>query len=393
MKKVFISSVIRGFTAERAAAKEAVELLRHQAVQAEQFGARNHSSQAACLDGVRTSDVYIGIFGERYGDRVASGLSPTEEEFREAEKRGMEILCFVTHGTRDPGQEEFLGSIGAYENGKLFAFYTDPQSLKEKIIQGLNDLNSIAASRGMESSEAAEIIASRFDHNRSPSSSLSKPQLQFGIVPNRYQAEFFSAQDLDSNELRNNLIQLALFHTAPAFFNVSDGTEHREGADFLELFQGDGHGEMPCRSISLAASGQLTLSSTISKPSRRNAMRSGFVSGFVIDEELVSAMLKVSLQVAGAFYSGADRFQAETQFWGWGNLCGTASKFLGRIPEPEPTTISMPGNQMPDPLPLIDRPRLLSRSELLNPEAAVTAIMAGVVRAFRINGAYYDASA
>lgn len=42
--KVFISSLITGMEAERAAAKHAVELLGHEAITAEEFGARASSS-------------------------------------------------------------------------------------------------------------------------------------------------------------------------------------------------------------------------------------------------------------------------------------------------------------------------------------------------------------
>ena len=51
--KVFISSLISGMEEERAAVKRAIELFRHRAVMAEDFGARPSSPQVACLAGVR----------------------------------------------------------------------------------------------------------------------------------------------------------------------------------------------------------------------------------------------------------------------------------------------------------------------------------------------------
>ena len=74
--KVFISSVITGFEAQRAAARSAVESLRLQPIMAERdFGAKPYTSQEACLDGVRQCDIYLGIFGTRYGFVTASGKS------------------------------------------------------------------------------------------------------------------------------------------------------------------------------------------------------------------------------------------------------------------------------------------------------------------------------
>ncbi|EKT4443992.1 TPA: DUF4062 domain-containing protein, partial [Stenotrophomonas maltophilia] len=47
--KVFISSLISGVEAERAAVKRAVERLGHAPIMAEDFGARPSSPQVACL--------------------------------------------------------------------------------------------------------------------------------------------------------------------------------------------------------------------------------------------------------------------------------------------------------------------------------------------------------
>ena len=103
LHRVFISSVMRDFGHVRSAAREAISSLRQQPVMAEDFGAQPVSSQTACLDGVRSSDIYVGIFGERYGYVAKSGLSATEEEFDEARKQGLPILCFEqqeTEGTQ-----------------------------------------------------------------------------------------------------------------------------------------------------------------------------------------------------------------------------------------------------------------------------------------------------
>ena len=59
--KVFISSLISGMEAERAAAKKAIALFRHQPVMAEDFGARPNSPQVACLSGLRDADAVVLI--------------------------------------------------------------------------------------------------------------------------------------------------------------------------------------------------------------------------------------------------------------------------------------------------------------------------------------------
>ncbi|HEX6507745.1 MAG TPA: DUF4062 domain-containing protein [Chloroflexota bacterium] len=125
--KVFISSVISGFEDERQAARSAVESLRLVPIMAEKdFGAKPYASQQACLEGVRQSDVNVGIFGKRYGFIAGSGESVTEEEFGEARRHGKNILCFVQSGDREPEQQTFLDRIGRYEEGYFFDFFHSP---------------------------------------------------------------------------------------------------------------------------------------------------------------------------------------------------------------------------------------------------------------------------
>jgi hypothetical protein len=73
--KVFLSSLIIGMEAFRAAAREALTTLRHEPIMAEEFGAQPNSPQVACLTGLRQSDVVVLILGEHYGAVQPSGLS------------------------------------------------------------------------------------------------------------------------------------------------------------------------------------------------------------------------------------------------------------------------------------------------------------------------------
>src|SRR3546814_5244888 len=101
--KIFISSLISGMEIERAATKRAIELLRHEAVMAEYFGAQVSSPQIACLTGLRQSDLVVLVLGTRYGVKQASGLSATHEEYREARGR-KPILIFIQQGEAEPDQ-------------------------------------------------------------------------------------------------------------------------------------------------------------------------------------------------------------------------------------------------------------------------------------------------
>lgn len=73
---VFVSSLIGGMRAERAAVRQAIEAVGATPVMFEDdLGARDISAEQAYLSGVRTSEIYVGLFGPRYGVRMAGGNS------------------------------------------------------------------------------------------------------------------------------------------------------------------------------------------------------------------------------------------------------------------------------------------------------------------------------
>src|SRR6266403_1353579 len=103
--KVLISSVIRGLEDCRDAAGRAARALRHEVKRAEDFAASTTTPQQACLAGVRWADVVILLLGSRYGDRQASGLAPTHEEYREARDRG-QVLVFIQQNANFDSEQQ-----------------------------------------------------------------------------------------------------------------------------------------------------------------------------------------------------------------------------------------------------------------------------------------------
>ena len=141
-RRVFLSSVVRGFTAERQAARDAVLLLRQSPVMAEDFGAQSLSPRRACLEAVRTSDVFVALLGLRYGSVIPSlGISVSEEEYLEARRLEKDMLCFVEAGVRaDPRQALFIKRVQDYESGFLTGRFDSASTLKDQLIRSLHYL-------------------------------------------------------------------------------------------------------------------------------------------------------------------------------------------------------------------------------------------------------------
>ena len=106
--RIFISSVQTEFSEERKALRE---YLRNDPVMQrcfddvflfEDLPASDNHPESLYLDEVKQSDVYVGLFGNNYGNEEA-GISPTEREFDQATASGIHRLIFVK-GRDDSGR-------------------------------------------------------------------------------------------------------------------------------------------------------------------------------------------------------------------------------------------------------------------------------------------------
>lgn len=135
--KVFVSSVVDGFESFRAAARRAVETIDGTPIMCEDFGARPHSSERACLTEVESSDVLIVILGERYGFEQSEGVSVTQQEFRQAIGIPIRVLVFIQDVSMEPKQFAFRAEVESYHSGFCRELFSTPEELKDKLIQNL----------------------------------------------------------------------------------------------------------------------------------------------------------------------------------------------------------------------------------------------------------------
>ena len=140
---VFVSSVMDGTAAERESARAAIEALGGTAAMFERMGGRDEHARTTYLNGVRTSDLYICLLGERYGMPGLSGLSPTHEEYRAAVLAGLRISAWAANGERESRQQAFLDEIRKlHTTGR----YSDAADLREGLTRLLREMATAATS-------------------------------------------------------------------------------------------------------------------------------------------------------------------------------------------------------------------------------------------------------
>lgn len=178
--KVFISSVVKGFEQFRTAAKDAVEALDMKPIMSEHFGARTYSSEHACLTEVDQCDVYILILGANYGYEPETGMSVTQQEFRQAISKRKPVLVFIQKIGFDAKQAVFVNEVSDYKLGFFRATFSDPQELLRMIIQGLTRMEK--SKNSLPESEFLERV-SEASRSRSYSGRTYAPRLEFAFLP------------------------------------------------------------------------------------------------------------------------------------------------------------------------------------------------------------------
>jgi len=141
MTRVFISSTFEDLRAERHAVEQALRRIQDSAFAGmEYFGSRPDSPLVASLDEVDRSDVYVGIFGHRYG----SGI--TEAEYRRARERGLPCLIFISASRRPSVAEPDQAPAARLDALKrelarehVVEFFEEPQELAVAVIASLHN--------------------------------------------------------------------------------------------------------------------------------------------------------------------------------------------------------------------------------------------------------------
>ena len=150
MKKyrIFISGVQKELKQERRAIKNFVL---NDALLSEYFDvflfedapAKSRSAETSYLGEVKKSDIYIGILGTKYGSTAKGKISPTEAEFREAQKSHKTILVYIkgensaNKKKREEGVQKLIKEIRDSKSGFSYKRFSDATELTRLVYANL----------------------------------------------------------------------------------------------------------------------------------------------------------------------------------------------------------------------------------------------------------------
>lgn len=108
IRKVFLSSTFQDLVSYRKSAIEAIQRFGWFTVAMEDFISQDERPKELCLNLVRQSDLYVGIFAHRYG-YIPEGdtQSITEQEYRCARNHGIKCFIFIADD-KHPWYKEWI---------------------------------------------------------------------------------------------------------------------------------------------------------------------------------------------------------------------------------------------------------------------------------------------
>ena len=140
--RIFISSVQREFAEERAMLSA---YIRQDALLGkffetfvfEESPAQSSSAQKVYLEQVERSDIYLGIFGDEYGNVDAEGKSPTEREYDKAAELSKPRLIFIKKGDGSSRDRREAALIAKAEKEVIRKSFADANALRTAVYAAL----------------------------------------------------------------------------------------------------------------------------------------------------------------------------------------------------------------------------------------------------------------
>ena len=191
--RVFVSSTLQELIEERVGAREAITALRLSPVMFE-MGARPHPPRDLYRAYLEQSDIFIGIYWQRYGwiapDMEISGL---EDEYRLSGDKPKLIYIKSAAPDREPRLKELLDRVES-----------DGVSYKP--------FSTAAELRGLIQDDLAMLLTERFDQGRPPRTSAVTSPLALTATPNNLTTQLtrFIGREHELEETKTLLLNARL---------------------------------------------------------------------------------------------------------------------------------------------------------------------------------------
>jgi hypothetical protein len=326
------------------------------------------SSRNACLDGVASCDIHIVIVGNRGGFTSPSGKLIVEEEYEEALRKKLYILAFVQDVKHDKEADCFISKVSDYVDGLFRQTFTIPFSLRCAVTKSLEPIIQQYSSLETDVGVIEEKL-------KDPYKIDNQTSLRFILVPERI-GEIIDPVSLGSQELKQQLFEIG--HASNVgLFSYEKPKRHEIGINEIVILQSD-EGTYPDSvdevRLELTTTGAIIIDLNVTGRVPR-ALRHELSEAMVIIEHDVVAGLGKSFAFAKIFYEVKDPYKRHNRMFYNVALSGLRYKTLV-LELPQGSSFLMGQYYGEEVVIAFDQPRLVMRSDLVNPEEEIKSSLA-----------------
>ena len=327
--RIFVSSVIEGFAAYRAAARQAIIQARAEPVMVnEDFPSQNASSRNACLDAIASADIFLLIIGVRGGWRTPSGRLVVEEEYEHARSRRLPILVLIEDGEQDDDAKQLSRKVSDYVDGYFRVRFRGPDGVARELERALAPLIETSQRPAMQSDELSVYFKRKYQVR-------DETSLRFVLAPER-QEEILDPARLASEEFVDRLFEIGHSKSVALFSyqRAKDRPSIANDALIIEQPAGDNwsRGIQAVR-MEIHESGAIVIDSNVTGRSER-VNSSDMMHIFRIAIEEVEAALATDFRFCSAVFEEVDPYKRHQRFFWNACLSGLGHRSFARAPQP-----------------------------------------------------------
>jgi len=367
--RVFVSSVMEGFTDNREAARAAIIAAGGEPVLIEDQAGLPHSPRNACLDAVASCDISLIIVGERGGYVAPSGKLVVEEEFEEAKRRKLPILILILSGHKDEMATAFIKKVSDYVEGFYRKTVTGPDDLKKIAIESLQPVIKSWGRLKVDLSMIEEHLIIRGNRDR------NEPNLRFVLCPERID-ELVDPVTLGTDEFKEEVLEIG--HSAKVkLFSYEESKSTDVEVDKIIVSQGEERrrGQAGIVRVEITTHGLMIIDVGLSRPANNTHE---YLNSMVVLESDVTSALKRCFAFAAAFFQHKDAYRRYERMHYNVLLDGMGYRaFMKEMPKGNSISMPMGGNE---PVKVFDISRPLVRANLLAPEKEIETVLVLCIR-------------
>src|SRR3989339_377751 len=368
--RVFVSSIMEGFSEFRSTAREAIARSGGLPILVEDYPSVSVSPRNACLDGVHSSDFLVIIIGLRGGFIAPSGKIVIEEEYEEALRKRIPVLVFVQEGDRDEYAQKFVDKVSDYVDGYFRNTFSDSDELGEGIEKSLKPLTEGWTNMEYDTSVIDNKIEESFQINNETS-------LRFVIMPTR-KGEIVDAVDLDTEDFKRMIYDIA-HKRGIDLFSYEEAKEDPDVAvDHVIYFQKSQNRQKGTDIVRLEIStnGLIVIDLNVTGREKENCVTSSLFSA-VIHVDALALCLRKSFGFCSQIFEEKDAYKRFDPLAY--NVCLNDigyKQIVNQYPQGS-VSMGMGGNNKEK---SFDKPRIISRSDLAKPDREVEAVISMLKR-------------